>query len=135
MASPARCDPAPLVFLSSSLGGGKGPLYWIGGLQVLPVRERHLLEGERHRRERLTRTAPGEGPPPGASPPLQWSLTDQQIERLAVSHAMFLRSLDPTDQERAVGVLEEQLTVLLPPLTRAEVMERIGALEVLSTSV
>jgi hypothetical protein len=91
--------------------------------------ERLLLEREHLRQQRWRNGLPGAGSPLPALPAaIEWEVSDQQIESLAVKAVTRFSQLPPAEAERAWARWRRELGVRLPPYAAAEVARRAQAL-------
>jgi hypothetical protein len=95
--------------------------------------ERLLLEREQLRQRRWLGVLSSGGPPPSALPAaIEWEISDQQIESLAVKAVTRFSQLPPAEADRAWARWRRELGVRLPPYAAAEVARRAQALRILA---
>jgi hypothetical protein len=106
------------------------------GVQILGVQaemERLQLERERLRRQRLQQGLPTTGATLAALPPaVEWEISDQEIEALAVKAVTHFGALESSEAERAWLTWRRELELRLPPYAAAEVARRAEQLRPLA---
>jgi hypothetical protein len=94
--------------------------------------ERLLLEREQLRRQRLQQALAG---PAGAAlppPPLEWEISDREIETLALKAVTEFGAMPPPEAERAWSQWRRELELHLPPYAAAEVARRAEQLRLMA---